>query len=88
MFSEERQRERERMTAAQRGYDASWRNARRAYLANHPLCKECEKQGKLTPATVIDHIIPHRGNKKLFWDMGNWQPLCETCHDKKTRSGL
>lgn len=70
-----------------RGYDSAWRKARKAYLEEHPLCEECRKNGKLTPASVIDHIIPHRGDKKLFWDETNWQPLCKDCHDKKTGSG-
>lgn len=35
-------------------------------------------------ATVVDHIKPHRGDKKLFWDRGNWQPLCEHHHNVKT----
>ena len=43
---------------------------------------------KLTPATVVDHIIPHRGDKRLFWDEKNWQPLCKDCHDRKTGTGL
>ena len=39
---------------------------------------------KYIKATVVDHITPHRGDKKLFWDEDNWQPLCKRCHDKKT----
>lgn len=35
-------------------------------------------------ATVVDHIIPHRGDQKLFWDRSNWQALCKSCHDSKT----
>ena len=70
-----------------RGYDSAWRKARKAYLEEHPLCEECRKNGKLTPASVIDHIIPHRGDKKLFWDETNWQPLCKDCHDRKTGKG-
>ena len=23
----------------------------------------------------MDHIVPHRGDQKLFWNRGNWQPL-------------
>ena len=23
-------------------------------------------------AEVVDHIVPHRGDGKLFWDEGNW----------------
>ena len=41
-------------------------------------------QGRRTPATVVDHIVPHKGDKKLFWDSGNWQPLCGPCHSRKT----
>lgn len=35
-------------------------------------------------ANVVDHIKPHRGDKVLFWDSANWQPLCKECHDRKT----
>ncbi len=70
-----------------RGYDARWRRARKAFLERHPLCAECQREGKLTPATVVDHIVPHRGDQRLFWDKTNWQPLCKDCHDKKTGGG-
>ena len=70
-----------------RGYDARWRRARKAFLQRHPLCAECMKEGKLTPATVVDHIVPHRGDPRLFWDEKNWQPLCKECHDRKTGQG-
>lgn len=44
------------------------------------------KQDKLTPSTVADHIVPHRGDPVLMWDeTSNWQALCERCHNKKTR---
>ncbi|WP_435645121.1 HNH endonuclease [Butyricicoccus porcorum] len=42
------------------------------------------KQGRYTRATVVDHIVPHRGDPKLFWDQTNWQSLCKQCHDRKT----
>ena len=70
-----------------RGYDARWRKARALFLRQNPLCAECHKNGVLTPATVVDHIIPHRGDAVLFWDKQNWQPLCKDCHDKKTGLG-
>ncbi len=37
--------------------------------------------GRITPATVVDHITPHRGDQALFWDYDNWQSLCKQCHD-------
>ena len=78
----------QRENAAQRGYDSRWRSARKRYLVRHPLCALCWKEGKTVPATVVDHVIPHRGDPRLFWDEGNWQPLCKGCHDHKTGSGL
>ena len=67
-----------------RGYDAKWRKARSIYLSNHPLCVQHEAQGQVVAATVVDHIIPHKGDKYLFRDQGNWQSLCKQCHDVKT----
>ena len=80
--------ERLRGSAAERGYDVKWRRARKRFLQRHPLCAGCLSRGVLTPATVVDHIVPHRGDPKLFWDETNWQPLCKRCHDQKTGRGL
>ena len=77
-----------RGSAAARGYGTKWREARKLYLPRHPLCVKCLEENKITPATVVDHIVPHRGDRKLFWDQDNWQPLCKEHHDKKTGSGL
>ncbi|WP_366923858.1 HNH endonuclease [Metallumcola ferriviriculae] len=74
----------DRPSARERGYGNRWRKASKRFLKVNPLCKYCEKEGKLTPATVVDHIQPHRGDKTLFWDENNWQPLCKKCHDRKT----
>ena len=71
-----------------RGYNAQWRKARTAFLNRHPLCVSCLADGKLVPATVVDHVTPHRGDMKLFWDVNNWQALCKDCHDRKTGRGL
>lgn len=73
-----------RSSAAQRGYDERWRKARLRFLRQHPVCEECDRHGRLKAATVVDHIKPHKGNCELFWDEGNWQPLCKRCHDRKT----
>jgi len=73
-----------RGTAAQRGYNAKWRKARTRFLSMNHLCVECSKEFKITVATVVDHIIPHKGDYALFWDETNWQPLCKKHHDIKT----
>ena len=57
---------------------------RRKFLESNPFCAKCYEEGHITMATVVDHIKPHRGDRKLFWDRGNWQPLCEHHHNVKT----
>lgn len=81
-----KQADRQRGTAHERGYTSAWAKARFHFLAAHPLCAEHERNGALAAATVVDHIKPHRGDKALFWDRTNWQPLCKPCHDRKTAS--
>ncbi len=70
-----------RPTAAKRGYDRRWRRARVAFLVRHPLCLMCKAAGHLATASVVDHIVPHKGDRKLFWDGKNWQALCASCHN-------
>lgn len=84
--TESRQYDRLRGSAHERGYTSVWRKARITYLSHRPLCKLCEDQDVITPATVVDHIVPHKGDQDLFWDTTNWQPLCEPCHNAKTAS--
>ena len=69
-----------RLSAAKRGYGRRWQKARKAYLVRHPLCARCKALGRITAASEVDHIVPHRGEGKLFWDQKNWQPLCTGCH--------
>ena len=76
--------DRERGTAASRGYDYRWQQNRKRFLADHPLCVMCDVNGLVVVATVVDHIIPHKGNAELFNDASNWQALCKCCHDRKT----
>ena len=71
-------------SAASRGYNRAWQKASKQYLAAHPLCVKCLEEGQFRKATVVDHIVPHRGDEKLFWDRSNWQPLCKKHHDRKT----
>lgn len=76
--------DKQRGSAAIRGYDTRWRAARKIFLRRNPLCAECQSKGILKAAAVVDHIIPHKGDTGLFWDESNWQALCKRCHDRKT----
>lgn len=63
---------------------STWRAMRLAQLAKEPLCQECMKEHRLTPATVADHAVVHRGNPALFYDPDNLQSMCASCHSSKT----
>lgn len=73
-----------RESSTKRGYDRRWRKARALFLKDNPLCLHCQEEGVVELASVVDHIKPHKGDMKLFWDFNNWQPLCKKHHDIKT----
>ena len=62
-------------------YGYKWQQARKGWLRKHPLCADHLKRGAYVQATVVDHIVPHKGDNGLFWDTDNWQSLCEDCHN-------
>lgn len=64
-------------------WSRAWRRARLVYLASHPLCVMHEGQGRVVPATEVDHIVPiAQGGDP--WSEANWQALCKSCHSAKT----
>lgn len=75
----------------QRGYTKRWERYSRRYRRRNPLCVVCLAAARTTSVEgkngVTDHIIPHRGDMKLFWDPNNHQSLCKPCHDRKTGRG-
>jgi 5-methylcytosine-specific restriction protein A len=83
-IKEQKEYHRRRGSSASRGYGGKWRVARKEFLKRNPFCTECQNKGILKAATVVDHIIPHKGDPGLFWDELNWQALCKKCHDSKT----
>ena len=86
-MQQRREQDEQRGTAHERGYDARWQRASKAFLAEHPLCAACNAAGLIEAAEVVDHIVPHRGDKVLFWNISNWQALSKRCHDRKTARG-
>lgn len=65
-------------------YTVRWREIRADHLIAEPYCRECARHHIRTKATDVDHIVPHRGNKTLFYDTKNLQSLCHACHSRKT----
>lgn len=65
-------------------YSRRWRELRARQLVAEPFCRECARRGMRTRAEDIDHIKPHKGDKRLFYDPSNLQSLCHSCHSRKT----
>jgi len=59
---------------------AAWKRIRTHQLALHPLCVHCEKEGKITAASHVDHISGNSHDNSS----SNLQSLCASCHSKKT----
>lgn len=59
---------------------ARWQKLRATFLASNPLCVFCQREGRVTPATIADHVEPHRGDLHKFWH-GSIQGLCKLHHD-------
>lgn len=68
----------QRPTARERGYTTKWERERAEYLKAHPRCTMCG-----APSRVVDHVTPHRGDRRLFWQRSNWQALCTPCHSSR-----
>jgi len=66
-----------------------WQLLRRAVLTAHPLCEECEREGYVTPATEVHHVIPcenatnTREMENLMFDDRNLMALCHYHHVQK-----
>jgi 5-methylcytosine-specific restriction protein A len=82
--------------ARARGYTSRWDVYRRRYLQSHPRCGDrapgapltsdsiCVQQGYVTPARVVDHIVPVSGpHDPSFFVPEAHQALCDPCHNAK-----
>lgn len=79
-----RESDKNRPNFRQRGYSWEWSKYSLRFRQENPLCAECLKQDRVTAATCVDHIVPHKGDMELFWNPGNHQSLCEKCHNTKS----
>ena len=79
------------MKRNQKFYDSTaWRRCRNYYISLHPLCEQCEREGRITVGQVIDHIKPLDQTdpyKDDPFNENNLQTLCHKCHNKKTGKG-
>ena len=55
-----------------------WTRLSKAWRQDHPLCALCLKEGRITPAEVVDHITPYPiCGDSGFYDRDNLQSLCQ-----------
>ena len=63
-----------------------WKELRIMKLRTNPLCEECMKQGIVTSARCVHHIVPIETArtkdemKRLAFDVNNLRALCFACH--------
>ena len=62
----------------------AWSKIRTRQLSRQPLCARCYSEGKVTAATVVDHVFPHRRDADAF-KVNLFQSLCAPCHSLKTQ---
>ncbi|TZG26495.1 hypothetical protein [Sphingomonas montanisoli] len=78
---EVRQRhDQDRGSARERGYDSRWSKAAASDRRDNPLCAYCELEGRITAATLTDHLYPHRLFAGVFWLKHWWVSSCGPCH--------
>ena len=68
--------------ASKRRYGRAWKRIRDRYIAAHPLCEQCKRAGKITPAEEVHHILPlSKGGTHVE---SNLMALCKRCHSEIT----
>lgn len=73
----------ERASDSNKKYGRAWHRIRARYVAAHPLCELCLKEGRLTPVQEVHHIIPI--SKGGTHEQSNLMSLCQSCHTKLHR---
>jgi len=68
--------------ASNKKYSGAWRKIRARFISAHPLCEECRRSGRLTPATEVHHVKPLSEGGGHEWN--NLMSLCHECHSRIT----
>lgn len=72
----------QRDPATKKRYGRAWKRIRDRYIAANPLCEQCRKDGRLTPAAEVHHILPLAAGGTH--DERNLMALCTPCHSEIT----
>lgn len=64
-----------------------WRAVRgTAFVRDLYTCRRCdcilvEGRPNDPQSATANHIVPHRGDRELFFDIDNIESVCKSCHD-------
>jgi 5-methylcytosine-specific restriction protein A len=72
----------ERTPDMKKRYKGPWPAIRRRFLAGHPLCEMCLREGMYTEAREVHHILPLADGGSH--DTSNLMALCKPCHSRIT----
>lgn len=61
-----------------------WRRLRAAKLMESPLCEECKRQGRVTAANEVHHVVPRLDAPDRAYEWSNLECLCKSCHSRQT----
>lgn len=59
-----------------------WKKACSEYLLVNPVCQDCAKRKYKNIAEHVAHIQSPGTSQVLFWDINNWQALCDSCYQR------
>jgi len=70
----------ERDPGTNQRYGRAWDIIRAAFLQAHPLCEQCQREGRLTAAVLAHHKIKITDGGTNDW--ANLMALCSPCHSR------
>ena len=76
-----REHDKDRATAAERGYGSVWQKVRARKMTRDPLCEDCRRKGIIREAEQVHHKDGNSSNNKN----NNLESLCVPCHGAKRR---
>jgi 5-methylcytosine-specific restriction protein A len=59
-----------------------WKGLSVTFRKRNPLCANCDAQGLVRPAVLVDHIKAAKTHPELFYEWRNLRSLCQRCHNQ------
>jgi 5-methylcytosine-specific restriction enzyme A len=72
----------ERAFLMKKRYGKQWKMIRDRYIKLHPLCEQCQRNGRLTEAQEVHHIVPLTNGGTH--EESNLMAICTSCHSTIT----